>query len=760
MKTNIFNKLSLILILLFIFSMSVFGQISTNETPYSLLAKEDTRQQNTIKLKSPNMQQITKEDAINDRNGGLERISVPISVSFNMEKNGEWRRLSNGNSLWSLSLSVVGAKSLDFVFDKFWLPEEGKFFIYNPNTGESIGAITSQFLKGNRNKPDDFSTGIILGDKMILEYYQPKYVKEKPIISISTVYYGYRYVEEYKNKAFGNSQGCEININCNEGQAWQKEKEAVARIYVKTPTGGGWCSGSLINNTSNNLEPLFLTANHCFDKYFDALGNTNLSQWIFYWHYEHPNCNNSSLEPTKYSTLGAEIKANNENSDFALLRLKQDPRELSNFTPYYLGWDRTDNSGVGAVGIHHPSGDVKKISIEYNTPNKVTFSAGYGWYNAYCWRVIWDKGTTEGGSSGSPLFNSNHKVIGQLYGGNASCSNTTGHDNYGRFDISWTGDNNSDIRRRLDHWLDPNGTGTTVLEGKSCYEILGSNTICNQKTYTIDLPAGITVHWSTSNNKLQLLSGQGTGTAIFKKNGNGKCEIKAKLVGLDIELIKRVNVGTPVNIPFIVNSLSGSNALCKDIPNELIVNLSTTEEQFQEISEYEWKVSDPNWQLLEHIAGSGNPIHGKNFVMLLQGTPNSSSSVYISVRARNSCGWGEWSVSRHFTAQNCQGYGYFQYFLSPNGDGINDTWEITATKKSGSLKTENKYQKVPVYNVTIFNSKGNIVYQKDNYMRDRELFYGVGNIGKYKGSTLADGDYFFTITGSIAASGHIYIKRK
>ncbi|HEY0979051.1 MAG TPA: hypothetical protein VGE21_16390, partial [Flavobacteriales bacterium] len=56
---------------------------------------------------------------------------------------------------------------------------------------------------------------------------------------------------------------------------------------------------------------------------------------------------------------------------------------------------------------------------------------------ADCWRVpVWDVGTTEPGSSGSGLWNANHQLIGQLYGGQASCDNNV-NDYYGRLSESW-----------------------------------------------------------------------------------------------------------------------------------------------------------------------------------------------------------------------------------------------------------------------------------------------------------------------------------
>ena len=155
-----------------------------------------------------------------------------------------------------------------------------------------------------------------------------------------------------------------VNINCSEGQNWQDEKRAVARILLTFPDGVGWCSGALINNTSENFSPYLLTANHCLRNYYDAVSNASAPNLIFYWDYEFSGCDNQSAEPTIKQTIGATIVANNSISDFALLQLTQNPRNLTNFNPYYLGWDRSGSTGgSGGVGIHHPMGDVKKLSL-------------------------------------------------------------------------------------------------------------------------------------------------------------------------------------------------------------------------------------------------------------------------------------------------------------------------------------------------------------------------------------------------------------
>lgn len=199
-----------------------------------------------------------------------------------------------------------------------------------------------------------------------------------------------------------------------------------------------------------------------FNIKYDAVTNPNLNHYMFYWNYESPSCSRGGSEPQILSTSGATILANNEYSDFALLSLNEDPKNLSGYDPYYLGWDRiTSLSSTGVVGIHHPSGDVKKIATSFNLPANTT---------PY-WRVNWSQTTngfsvTEGGSSGSPLLTRNtHRVIGQLFGGSdINCNNPAAdYAIYGQFHLSW--DYGTNPQRRLKDWLDPNNTGAQFVDG-------------------------------------------------------------------------------------------------------------------------------------------------------------------------------------------------------------------------------------------------------------------------------------------------------
>ena len=488
---------------LLVFCLQANAQISTREEPASFrknVSDLRTSEKTQIILPSLDIEKIQQEDKEDEENGIPPRFGYIHDVSLNLDNSGEWTVLSDGSRIWRLALHCPDALSINLLYDKFWVPDDAKFFVYSNDRRHSIGAFTSLNNKGSRNDTQGFATGLVYSDQVTLEYYLPNNVKDVGIISISGIVHGYRYImpEYWYGNVPGNnlSGNCQVNINCPEGNNWQNEKRAVALIIVN---GTRMCTGSLVNNTNNDNSPYFLTADHCLvneygSKIYDAINNPNLNNWTFYWNYELPpnpnDCNYNTSTPSTplvFSTSGAIVKANNPTSDFALIELSESPIYFVNHTPsyipYFLGWDRTGNSGTGGVGIHHPCGDVKKIATHNITPptnsNCMDFNYNGGYLaNSNFWRINWmatpnGHSVTEGGSSGSPLLNNSGRVIGQLFGAgycsNPNCSNPPADiGNYGKFSVSWTGNGATDNQRRLSSWLDPNNTNATTLNGISC----------------------------------------------------------------------------------------------------------------------------------------------------------------------------------------------------------------------------------------------------------------------------------------------------
>jgi hypothetical protein len=102
-------------------------------------------------------------------------------------------------------------------------------------------------------------------------------------------------------------------------------------------------------------------------------------------------------------------------------------------------------TGADITGIHHPSGDVQKISFGDISAYVICTPQGQGFNcvsastgSATFYQVAWREGVTEGGSSGSAIWDdAGQYVRGQLYGGSSFCSSPTAPDYYGRFDVAF-----------------------------------------------------------------------------------------------------------------------------------------------------------------------------------------------------------------------------------------------------------------------------------------------------------------------------------
>lgn len=270
-----------------------------------------------------------------------------------------------------------------------------------------------------------------------------------------------------QNTSIGGSGACEVNVNCPEGDAWKNQRDAVVRILVRNKQSVYWCTGVLVNNTALDKTPYILTANHC------GKGATpeNVAQWQFFFNYESEGCPNPMLEPEQKMVIGGRKKAASDSpdgklgSDFYLLTLLNGIP--AGARAYFAGWSRKDEPAPYGVCIHHPQGDLKKIST-FTTP---AISASWESTPGTHWKVVWSAtsnghGVTEGGSSGSPLFNPDGLLVGTLTGGQASCDSASLNqpDYFGKFSYHWNSNGTADTLQ-LGPYLDPSNTGAVTLEG-------------------------------------------------------------------------------------------------------------------------------------------------------------------------------------------------------------------------------------------------------------------------------------------------------
>ena len=418
------------------------------------------------------IEDLRETDSWQARNGIPMPVSKLIPVDYSMENDGFHSILPGGEKIWLLRLKARDAIAIMLYYTDFYIPEGGRLFIYNPDKTQILGAYT------HRTHPSGgrFATEFIGGDELILEYVASKTSEEKPRITISEIGYGYdtAALREFCNiTTYATESGfCEVNINCEEGEAWQNEKKGVCYTVQRIGGRAYICTGSLLNNTAEDFKPFILTALHCAFDGSTIATEEDMEQWLFYFNREREDCSNKSLGKIHKSMTGCTLLAATGmggGSDGLLLLLKDSiPDE---YDVFYNGWDCTGNAAVSGVCIHHPQGDYQKISTYDEMLRAYTFlsSEFNGDANAH-WNAIFRStvnghGVTESGSSGAPLFNENKLIVGTLSGGSSSCYNLRGVNLYGNFLYHWNR-YETDSTTRMDVWLDPLNKGVKTLYGR------------------------------------------------------------------------------------------------------------------------------------------------------------------------------------------------------------------------------------------------------------------------------------------------------
>jgi PKD repeat protein len=485
----VYRQLIALCIALGISSASVvFAQLSEGGIPYSFTHNVQQKSAlSVVNLMKPDVDALSTMDAINDALGKPYRVGFNIPVNYNVNNSGTWESTPDGGHLWRLRLHADDALAMGLYYHNFFIPSGGKVYIYNEYDNHVIGAFTDAYNFENTIR----ATQMIQGSTITVEYYAPIGTVGMPIIEIKEVVYFYRGVEDFLkpivDEATGGNapanllkaQSCQVDVACApERNGWEDQINSVVH-YTFSQNGNTYvCSAAMVNNTNQDCTPYILSAWHCGE----PNAGSNIGSWVWYWNYQKATCapNNNGTNPSKgtQTMTGGTVRASSGNgtlnnppgnnqvagSDFYLVELSSQPPVAYN--AFYAGWDRTNTAGTSGKGIHHPAGSAKKISTYTST----LVSQGYnGGPNNTHWRVVWaattnGHGVTEGGSSGSPIFDQNGRLVGQLSGGSSFCNATSSPDLYGKMYTNWDL-NGSTNASRLRPWLDPTNTGLTSIDG-------------------------------------------------------------------------------------------------------------------------------------------------------------------------------------------------------------------------------------------------------------------------------------------------------
>lgn len=492
MKRNI-----LTIALLFVSTIVCFSQVETRyfskgEALESVMLfknqniSEITKSTKKYSIPKVDTKKLLEEDAMNNSSKGLYRFGKGVDIFCTLD-DGQWHTVVGGR-LWTMTFESQDARSLSFVFDSLILPDNSELYIVNQDESELYGPVKASELP----ETGTFLTDAIDGSNATLLLFEPDENYGKTVLSINSVVYGYRgptLSDESKTRTV---EDCGIDVVCY--PEYDNESKGVARIMVYYGSNYYYGTGALLMSTNYLFRPYLMTAFHCIDiiNADGVLSNeekTNIGNYLFRFNFMKEECGGSLYKITR-TFFGGTLKASIPSSDWVLIELNGNVRNYSNIC--WLGWDMSNSTPTSAVGIHHPHGEAMEISIRYNS---ITNSL---------WMVKFDEGATWKGSSGSPLFNQDKRVVGCLYSGTnedqiSPCISPTAW--YSKFWSAWYGGGTDSTR--LSNWLDPLGTGQTTIDSSfpnfDSFTIIGSGTLGTSNVYYVNgANSSMTVTWSLS----------------------------------------------------------------------------------------------------------------------------------------------------------------------------------------------------------------------------------------------------------------------
>ena len=381
--------------------------------------------------------------------GGPLSIAAASNMELSPATHGVWENVPGGR-LWRLRVNAPGATDVSLGFARFQMYDGATVHFYAETEDYVQGAFTAR-----DNKPHwELWTPVLPGERCVIELFVPDGARA-PELMLTQVNRGYRDMFRRKHTlGIPKAGACENDVVCAIGDPWRNEIRSVARYTI---SGQFLCTGQLINDVAGDKKNFFLTAAHC------SISAGNAATIVVYWNFQAPVCGQQSGGSLAQNQQGVIFRMSKADVDTTLVELEDVPDAA--FNVYYAGWDRTTIASPGAVGIHHPNGDEKSISFASATLTTVNNCIGTGGSipNTH-WRVVWNDGVTEPGSSGSGIWNPvTRRVLGVLSGGGSACNALTLPDCYGKFGVAWT--NGTTAATRLRDWLDPLNLNSNFVAG-------------------------------------------------------------------------------------------------------------------------------------------------------------------------------------------------------------------------------------------------------------------------------------------------------
>ncbi len=429
-----------------------------------LLRGSKAMQANSAELTFKTMDSKRVDSAIAENGtGGKKAMQVGINRAVAEEatdaKAGtpslKWQSLADGSQVAYVRVTSSTAKAMRTGLRVKGAPVGTTFRFAGANETDTARAAATADLNEVTKLVDERGTywsPVTEGETQLIEIHTPIGAEKfsATTLTVESVSHFFASAADKFKGAKAGSGTCEIDVACavqTQGFANVKESAAHMVFTVASLNKTFICTGTLLNdNDTSSQIPYFFSANHCFDDdsaspNYQAVANTLTT----YWFYQNAQCGppDLSINQSAQVTGGAAILYNDRGSDVLFMRLNRSPPG----GVWYAGWDSAAlGVNTPTTIIHHPAGDVKKVSlgqiigIQNNIiPGRLTGSYLLTGYS---------RGVTEGGSSGAGLFtadaNGNYQLRGGLFGGPSSCSGNINNpfgannfDYYSRFDLAF-----------------------------------------------------------------------------------------------------------------------------------------------------------------------------------------------------------------------------------------------------------------------------------------------------------------------------------
>lgn len=446
--------------LLLIFAGTTAATDTSSSQPLSQSLLQKSNAVETIQLPPLDVLDLQTKSAENMQMGSPVKFAETHIMSLAPKSQGKWEVVNStqgSESIWRMRLLSPNGKSINLGFTKYKMPHGGRMFLY----ADGYTQLRGPFTDLNNKAHGEFWSPIIKGQAVTIELNIPTDKVDELELELNHANQAFVGFENARRDlSLIKSGSCNVDVACSQANDWRDQVRSVGAYSI---FGTFACSGAAINNTARNGRPYFLTAEHC------TVSPANDQSVVIYWNYENSSCRpigsaasgaNGDGSLATFNS-GTRVVAESTNTDFQLLELEDAFNPAANV--FLAGWSRSDTIPSSAVSIHHPGVEEKRISFENDA--LLETGPGFDFISSGYLRVIdWDLGTTEGGSSGSPLFDPNKRIVGQLFGGLAACGNNSS-DWYGFLARSWGGGGLAGPTDRLSDWLDEAETNSVTLNG-------------------------------------------------------------------------------------------------------------------------------------------------------------------------------------------------------------------------------------------------------------------------------------------------------